>query len=115
MEGFVRRRLPGLFVVLFLSGLLLGPAEPVLAKTKFFFGLNVGVPVMPYPVYAYAPPVPVYYAPVYRHPARAHIHPRRAYRAHPPCAQVWTPGYYDLYGNWIFGYYQQSVCPPYGY
>ena len=23
-----------------------------------------------------------------------------------PCARVWVPGYYDAYGNWVFGYYR---------
>ncbi len=110
MNRFMKRLVPVLIAVLFSSSLLLVPAESVLAKTKFFFGLNVGVPVMPYPVYAYSPPAPVYYP----HPAPARVHHRPVYRAYPPCAQVWTPGYYDPYGNWIFDHYR-SVCPPYGY
>ncbi|MBZ0160104.1 MAG: hypothetical protein K8G79_08225 [bacterium] len=114
MNRFTKRFVPGLIAVLLLSSLLLIPAEPVPAKTKFFFGLNVGVPIAPYPMYAYPPPAPVYYPQVYPHPAPARVHHRPVYRAHPPCAQVWTPGYYDFYGNWVFGYYQ-SVCPPYGY
>lgn len=115
MKRFTKRFVPALTAVLLLSGLLLVSAEPALAKTKFFFGLNVGIPVTPYPVYAYSPPAPVYYAPAYPHPARARVHHRPVYQAYPPpCAQVWTPGYYDPYGNWIFGYYQ-SVCSPYGY
>jgi hypothetical protein len=114
MKRFAKRLIPGLVGILLLSGLLMVPVEPVLAKTKFFFGLNVGVPIAPYPVYAYPAPAPVYYPPVYPRPFPAHRHHRPAYQAHPPCVQVWTPGYYDPYGNWIFGYYQ-SVCPPYGY
>lgn len=100
MKGFTKRFVPGLVAVLLLSGLLLVSAKPALAKTKFFFGLNVGVPVTPYPVYAYPVPAPVYYAPVYR--------------AYPPCVRVWNPGYYDPYGNWVFGYHRH-VCTPYGY
>lgn len=110
MKRFTKRLVPALTAVLLLSGLLLVSAEPVLAKTKFFFGLNLGIPVTPYPVYAYSPPAPVYYP----HLAPVRGHHRPVYRAYPRCAQVWTPGYYDFYGNWIFGYYQ-SVCPPYGY
>ncbi|MDE2180084.1 MAG: hypothetical protein KGJ40_04445 [candidate division NC10 bacterium] len=100
MKRFTKRLVPALVGVLLLSGLLLVSAEPVLAKTHFFFGLNIGVPVTPYPVYPYPAPAPVYYAPVYR--------------AYPPCARVWAPGYYDPYGNWVFGYYRYA-CTPYGY
>lgn len=99
MKRFTKRFVPGLLGALLLSSLLIVSAEPAMAKTKFLFGLNVWVPVAPYPVYAYAPPAPVYYTPVYR--------------AYPPCAQVWTPGY-DPYGNWVFGYYRYA-CGPYGY
>ena len=100
MKRFTKRFVPGLIGVLLLSSLLLVSAKPALAKTHFFFGLNIGVPVTPYPVYAYPAPAPVYYSPVYR--------------AYPPCARVWAPGYYDPYGNWVFGYYRY-VCTPYGY
>ncbi|MDE2180425.1 MAG: hypothetical protein KGJ40_06215 [candidate division NC10 bacterium] len=100
MKKFTKRLVPVLVGVLLLSSLLLVPAQPALAKTHFFFGLNIGVPVTPYPVYPYPAPAPVYYAPVYR--------------AYPPCARVWTPGYYDPYGNWVFGYYRYA-CTPYGY
>ncbi|MBZ0169470.1 hypothetical protein MELA_01351 [Candidatus Methylomirabilis lanthanidiphila] len=100
MKRLSKRWVFALFAVLFLSSLFLVSVEPALAKTKFFFGLNVGVPVTPYPVYAYHPPAPVYYAPVYL--------------AYPPCARVWTPGYYDPHGNWVFGYHRH-VCGPYGY
>jgi hypothetical protein len=100
MKRFTKRLVPALVGVLLLSGLLFVSAEPVLAKTYFFFGLNIGVPITPYPVYPYPAPTPVYYAPVYR--------------AYPPCARVWVPGYYDPYGNWVFGYYRYA-CAPYGY
>lgn len=88
--------------VLVAVGLLLS-ADYASAKTKFHF--NFVVPVVPYYgygyMYPYQPP-PVYYrlAPYYR--------------AYPPCAQVWVPGYYDAYGNWVFGYYRTD-CGPYGY
>lgn len=96
----MKRFVPGLLTVLLLSGLLLVPAEPVLAKTHLFFGLNIGIPAASYPVYPYSAPARVYYPPVYR--------------AYPACARVWTPGYYDPYGHWISGY-PQYVCNPYGY
>ena len=100
MKRFTKRFVPGLIAVLLLSSLLFVPAEPVLAKTHFFFGLNIGVPLMPHTVYPYPTPARVYYPPVYQ--------------AYPPCAQVWTPGYHDPYGNWVFGYYRY-ICTPYGY
>jgi hypothetical protein len=105
---------PGLIAALVLSSLLLVSAEPVAAKTKFFFGLNVGVPMTPYPVYVYPHPAWVYAPPVYLYPAPAPVYYPPAYQAYPPCAQVWTPGYHDPYGNWIVGYYRPA-CPPYGY
>ena len=93
----------GVIGALVLTSLLLIPAEPALARTHFFFGLNLGVPVAPYPVYGYPYPPPAYYYP-----------PAPSYRVYPPCARVWTPGYYDAYGNWVFGYYRYD-CGPYGY
>jgi len=85
-----------------LAVLLLVPAAPALARTRVFFGFNIGVPVTPYPVYAYPYPPPVYYVPA------------PVYRVYPPCARVWVPGYYDAYGNWVFGYYRYD-CNYYGY
>ncbi len=82
--------------------LLLLPADPALARTHFFFGLNLGVPLGPYPVYGYPYPPPVYYPPV------------PYSRFYPPCPRVWTPGYYDAYGSWVFGYYRYD-CGYYGY
>ncbi len=92
----------GVIGTLVLTSLLLIPAEPALARTNFFFGLNLGVPLASYPVYSYSYPPPVYYP------------PPPVYRVYPPCARVWTPGYYDAYGNWVFGYYRYD-CTPYGY
>ncbi len=28
-------------------------------------------------------------------------------------ARAWTPGYYDAYGNWVFGYYRYQPAPYY--
>jgi len=93
----------GVIGVLVVASLLLVSADPALARTNFFFGLNLGVPVSPYPAYGYPYPPPGYYppAPYYR-------------PVYPPCARVWTPGYYDLYGNWVFGYYKYD-CTYHGY
>lgn len=88
---------------LLVTGLLLLTTDPASARTNFHFGLNLGVPLAPYHGYMYYPyPPPVHYAP----------HPY--YRAYPPCVRVWVPGYYDAYGNWIFGYYRHD-CGYYGY
>lgn len=92
----------GVIGALVVTSLLLLPADPALARTHFFFGLNVGVPLAPYPAYVYPYPYPVYYPPV------------PYYRVYPPCARVWVPGYYDGYGNWVFGYYRYD-CGYYGY
>ena len=92
----------GVIGTLVAASLLLVPADPALARTNFFFGLNFGVPVAPYPVYAYP------YRPYAYYP------PAPYYQVHPPCARVWTPGYYDAYGNWVFGYYRYD-CNHYGY
>lgn len=89
-------------LVLVIASLLLS-SDPVSAKTKFHFGLNLWAPLTPYYGYAYPyPPPPMYYPPV------------PYYRPHPPCAQIWVPGYYDPYGNWVFGYYR-TECGYYGY
>ena len=45
-------------------------------------------PVMLYDPRAFYPPP--YYPPNYFY----------------PCVRVWVPGYYDAYGNWVFGYYR---------
>jgi hypothetical protein len=86
------------------TGLLFLAADPAWARTNFSFGLHLGVPITPYPTYGYPYPYPppVHYAPVPH------------YRVYPPCARVWVPGYYDGYGNWIFGYYRYD-CGYYGY
>ena len=92
----------GVIVTLIVTGLVFLPATPAVARSNFFFGLNIGVPLGPYPVYTYPYPAPVYYPPA------------PAYRVYPPCARVWVPGYYDAYGNWIFGYYRYD-CSTVGY
>ena len=71
----------GALATLAVTGLVLVPADPALARTNFFFGLNLGVPVAPYRAYAYPYPPPGYYPPA------------PYYRAYPPCVRVWTPGY----------------------
>ena len=93
----------GVIGILIVTSLLLIPADPALARTYFSFGLNFGVPLAPYPVYTYPYPPPIYYPPVHYY--------RGVY---PPCVRVWTPGYYDGYGNWVFGYYRYD-CNNYGY
>ena len=93
----------GVIATLVATSLLLLPADPALARGHFFFGLNLGVPLAPYPVYNYPYPPQGYYYP-----------PAPAYQVYPPCARVWVPGYYDGYGNWVFGYYRY-YCGSYGY
>lgn len=90
--------------VLAMASLLL-PADPASAKTKFHFDFNLGVPSAPYYGYGYAYPYL---------PPHAYYPPVPSYRAYSPCAHVWVPGYYDGYGNWIFGYYR-TECRYYGY
>lgn len=84
------------------TGFILVAANSASARTNFSFGVHVGVPLAPYPAYAYPYPPPVHYAPIPH------------YRVYPPCARVWIPGYYDGYGNWVFGYYRYD-CGYYGY
>lgn len=102
----VKRSIAALVIgILLVTGLVLLAADPVSARTNFHFGLNLGVPLTPHYGYGYAypyPPPPVHYAPY------------PYYRTYPPCARVWVPGYYDGYGNWIFGYYRYD-CGYYGY
>jgi hypothetical protein len=64
MELNKRRLLLGTVGILLVTGLLLVPAPPAQAGADVFFGLTIGVPFAPYPVYApvYAPPSPVIYA-----------------------------------------------------
>lgn len=98
-----KRSLAALVIgALLVTGLLL-TADPVSARTNFHFGLNLWVPLTPYYGYAYPyPPPPVHYSPY------------PYYHSYPPCVRVWVPGYYDGYGNWVFGYYQYD-CGYYGY
>ena len=100
----VKRSVAALMIgALLVTGLLLLTADPASARTHFSFGLNLGIPITPYPGYMYPyPPPHAYYPPV------------PYYGAYPPCARVWVPGYYDGYGNWVFGYYRYD-CGYYGY
>jgi hypothetical protein len=99
-----RSVLIGVLATIAITSLVLVPANPASARTSFHFGLNLGVPVAPYPAYGYPYPPPAYYP----------YPPAPYYRVYPPCARVWTPGYYDAYGNWVFGYYRYD-CNHYGY
>jgi len=99
-----KRSLAALVIgALLLTGLLLLAADPASARTNFHFGLNLGVPLTPYHGYVYPYPPPQAYYP-----------PAPYYPAYPPCARVWVPGYYDGYGNGVFGYYRYD-CGYYGY
>lgn len=50
-------------------------------------------PAVPYAPWPYEPRT--FYPPPYYPPAYFY-----------PCPRVWVPGYYDAYGNWVFGYYR---------
>ena len=99
-----KRSLAALVIgALLLTGLLGLAPDSTSARTNFHFGLNMGIPMAPYPGYAYPyPPPNAYYPPVPHYPA------------YPPCARIFIPGYYDGYGNWVFGYYRYD-CGYYGY
>jgi len=86
MELNKRHLVLGMVGILMVTGLLLVPAQPALAGADVFFGLTIGVPLAPYPVYApvYAPPSVIY-----------------AYPPAPPVVVV-APRYHYVYG------------PPYG-
>ncbi len=87
--------------------LLLLPAARAQARTDFSFGLTLGVPLDPYPAYPYPYAYP--YAYPYGFPYVAPYPPPGYYppgSAYPRCVRVWVPGYYDAYGNWVFGYYR---------
>jgi hypothetical protein len=59
MELNKRHLILGMVGILLVTGLLLVPASPARAGADVFFGLTIGVPFAPYPVYA---PSPVIYA-----------------------------------------------------
>ncbi len=62
-------------------------------------GPGVAPPTAPAPPMPAPYPVPydprAYYPPPYYPPSYFY-----------PCVRVWVPGYYDAYGNWVFGYYR---------
>ena len=103
----------GVIGTLVAASLLLVPADPALARTNYSFGFNFNVPLGIYPMYGYPYQAPMYYPQVpYRQVPM--YYPQVPYQMYPPCARVWTPGYYDAYGNWVFGYYRYA-CNHYGY
>ena len=59
MELTKRHIVLGMVGILLVTGLLLVPALPAQAGADVFFGLTIGIPFAPYPVYA---PSPVIYA-----------------------------------------------------
>ena len=74
MELTKRHIVLGTVGILLVTGLLLVPASPARAGADVFFGLTIGVPFAPYPVYvpspviyAYPPTPPVVAAPGHRH------------------------------------------------
>ena len=87
MELTKRHIVLGMVGILLVTGLLLVPAPPAQAGADVFFGLTIGVPFAPYPVYApvYAPPAVIY-----------------AYPAQPPVVVVAPRHHRHVYG------------PPYG-
>ena len=91
MELIKRHIVLGMVGILLVTGLLLVPAPPAQAGADVFFGLTIGVPFAPYPVYApvYAPPSVIYaYPPT--HPvvgAPGHRH-------------VYGPPYGKAHGYW---------------
>jgi len=86
MELNKRHLILGMVGILLVAGLLLIPAPPAQAGTDVFFGLTIGIPFAPYPVYApvYAPSPVIY-----------------AYPPQPPVVVV-APNHHHVYG------------PPYG-
>jgi hypothetical protein len=78
----------GVIGALILTSLMVIPAGPALARTHFSFGLNLAVPLGPYPGYWYPYPYPYaipYPAPGYYPPAPAYPSPYPApYEAPPP-------------------------------
>lgn len=75
-------------LILLLAGVVLAVASgTAAARSDVSFGISIGVPVAPAPVYVAPPPV-VYYppAPVYYAPARVYYAP--AYYAPPPAVVV---------------------------
>lgn len=62
LKRLTKRVVQYLIGSLLVSGLLLLPASPARAGADVFFGLTIGIPFAPYPVYApvYAPPAVIY-------------------------------------------------------
>jgi hypothetical protein len=84
----------GVIGALILTSLIVIPTGPALARTHFSFGLNLGVPLGPYPGYWYPYPYPYaipYPPPGYYPPAPAYPAPYPApYEAPPPSYPIPT-------------------------
>ncbi|MDE2059138.1 MAG: PEGA domain-containing protein [candidate division NC10 bacterium] len=77
----------GVIAALILTSLIVIPVGPALARTHFSFGLNLGVPLGPYPGYWYPYPYPYaipYPPPGYYPPAPAYPAPYPAPYEAPP-------------------------------
>ncbi len=95
--------LAGIILVSWVLGAVIPVAETAAQVPGVWGGPGVAPPTAPAP--PVAPPYPGPYDP------RAFYPPSYYYPYYPPsyfypCPRVWVPGYYDAYGNWVFGYYR---------
>ncbi len=83
-------------------GALIAVGESLAQAPGVWGGPGVAPPSAPA-----GPPAPYYYPGPYD-PRAFYPPPYYPYspNAFYPCPRVWTPGYYDAYGNWVFGYYR---------
>ena len=100
-----RRRLlcPCLVAAIILAswglGAVVSTRETAAQPPGVWGGPGVAPPSAPAPPYSYPRP----YDPRAFYPPPYYPYPPNAFY---PCPRVWVPGYYDGYGNWVFGYYQ---------
>lgn len=100
MELTKRHIVLGMVGILLVTGLLLVPAPPAQAGADVFFGLTIGIPFAPYPVYGpvYAPS-PVIYAyprtpPVVAAPGHRHVYGPPYGKAHGYWNKHWRRAHY---------------------
>ena len=100
MELTKRHIVLGMVGILLVTGLLLVPAAPAQAGADVFFGLTIGIPFAPYPVYGpvYAPS-PVIYAyprtpPVVAAPGHRHVYGPPYGKAHGYWNKHWRRAHY---------------------